>query len=157
MWLLNPNGINFGLNASLDVRGSFVASTTDEISLGPNGVFSATNPQDSQLLNVQPGVLLDNNRAADYREIKSFADLGVPAGQTLSLQGGVVEVSGSLTAPGGKVEVLGNQVGLLGNAKIDVSAETGGEVILKAEGKISVTGTLLAIHEKTRLHRRSRD
>ncbi|NET62500.1 MAG: hypothetical protein F6K47_42315 [Symploca sp. SIO2E6] len=126
LWLLNPNGINFDPDASLDVRGSFVASTTDEISLGPNGVFSATNPQDSQLLNVQPGVLFDNNRAADYGEIQSFADLGVPAGQTLSLQGGTVEVRGSLTATGGRVEVLGDRVGLFEDGKIDVSGETGG-------------------------------
>ncbi|NET62331.1 MAG: hypothetical protein F6K47_41375 [Symploca sp. SIO2E6] len=110
--------------------------------MGPNGKFSATNPQDSQLLAIQPGVLFDNNRAANYGEIKSFADLDVPAGQTLSLQGGVVEVSGSLTAPGGRVEVLGSQVGLLGNGAIDVSAETGGEIILKAEGNIEVQSTL---------------
>ncbi|NET62834.1 MAG: filamentous hemagglutinin N-terminal domain-containing protein, partial [Symploca sp. SIO2E6] len=48
LWLLNPNGINFGPNASLDVRGSLVVSTAEEIGLGPNGKFSATNPQDSQ-------------------------------------------------------------------------------------------------------------
>ncbi|NET61476.1 MAG: filamentous hemagglutinin N-terminal domain-containing protein, partial [Symploca sp. SIO2E6] len=130
LWLLNPNGINFGQNASLDVRGSFVATTADEISLGPNGGFSATNPQDSQLLAIQPGVVFDNSRAADYGEIKSFADLGVPAGQTLSLQGSTVEVRGSLTAPGGRVEVLGDRVGLFKDGKIDVSGDTGGGTAL---------------------------
>ncbi|NEP58767.1 MAG: filamentous hemagglutinin N-terminal domain-containing protein, partial [Symploca sp. SIO2G7] len=130
LWLINPNGINFGPDASLDVRGSFVASTADGIRLGQQGVFSATNPQNSQLLTIQPGVLFHNAWAAYQAKINSQADLAVAPGQTLRLQGGTVELTGSLTAPGGRVEVLGNRVGLLRDAKIDVSGANGGGTAL---------------------------
>ncbi|NES21219.1 MAG: filamentous hemagglutinin N-terminal domain-containing protein [Symploca sp. SIO3E6] len=130
LWLINPNGINFGPDASLDVRGSFVASTADGIELGQQGVFSATNPQNSQLLTIQPTALFHQAWATHQAQINNQADLAVAPGQTLRLQGGTVKLTGSLTAPGGKVEVLGNRVGLLGNARIDVSGVNGGGTAL---------------------------
>ena len=60
LFLINPNGIYFGAGARLDIRGSFTATTADSIKLGENGLFSATNPQSSNLLSVQPGVLFVN-------------------------------------------------------------------------------------------------
>ncbi|NER93483.1 MAG: filamentous hemagglutinin N-terminal domain-containing protein [Symploca sp. SIO1B1] len=130
LWLINPNGINFGPDASLDVRGSFVASTADGIQLGQQGVFSATNPQNSQLLTIQPTALFHQAWADHQAEINNEADLAVAPGQTLRLQGGTVKLTGSLTAPGGRVEVLGNRVGLLGDAEIDVSGVNGGGTAL---------------------------
>ncbi|NES21221.1 MAG: filamentous hemagglutinin N-terminal domain-containing protein [Symploca sp. SIO3E6] len=82
LWLINPNGINFGPDASLDVRGSFVASTAEGIELGQQGVFSATNPQNSQLLTVQPTALFENAFAANQAQINSQADLAVAPEQT---------------------------------------------------------------------------
>jgi len=130
LWLINPNGINFGPDASLDVRGSFVASTADGIGLGNNGVFSATNPDNSQLLTVEPGALFHHAWETHQAKINNQADLAVGAGETLKLQSGTVTMTGSLTAPGGRVEVLGHRVGLLDNAKIDVSSATGGGTAL---------------------------
>jgi len=130
LWLINPNGINFGPDASLDVRGSFVASTADGIQLGQQGVFSATNPQNSQLLTIQPTALFHQAWADHQAQINNEADLAVAPGQTLRLQGGTVQLTGSLTAPGGRVEVLGNRVGLLGDAEIDVSGVNGGGTAL---------------------------
>ncbi|QLE51805.1 filamentous hemagglutinin N-terminal domain-containing protein [Nostoc sp. C057] len=45
LFLINPNGIVFGKNASLDVQGSFVGTTANGVQFGNQGVFSATNPQ----------------------------------------------------------------------------------------------------------------
>jgi len=53
---LNPNGILFGPNSQLDLRGSFTASTAGEVKL-PNGEeFSALDPQLPSLLtmNIDP-------------------------------------------------------------------------------------------------------
>jgi filamentous hemagglutinin family protein len=52
LFLLNPNGILFGAGASLNIGGSFVASTGTSINFADNFQYSATNPQTAPLLTV---------------------------------------------------------------------------------------------------------
>ena len=55
LFLINPNGIVFGPNASLDIGGSFLATTADAIGFGEEGWFSATTPETpSPLLTINP-------------------------------------------------------------------------------------------------------
>ena len=49
LWLINPNGLVIGPGATLDVQGSFYASTADAVLLPNGGRFDARDPQASTL------------------------------------------------------------------------------------------------------------
>lgn len=51
LFLINPNGILFGKNASLDVRGSFVGITANGLQFGNQGNFIATEPKGAWVIN----------------------------------------------------------------------------------------------------------
>ena len=129
LFLLNPNGIIFGPNARLDIAGSFMGSTANSLVFGNGLTFSAKNPQGSPLLTISltPGLQYG---ATDRGAITNAGNLAVGAGETLTLQGGTVTNTGSLTAKGGKVQVLGDRIGLFENARIEVSGETSGGTVL---------------------------
>ena len=55
-----PNGIVFGSDASLDLNGSFVATTADSIQFSDRGFFAADDSNDPSLLTVQPSAFLFN-------------------------------------------------------------------------------------------------
>jgi filamentous hemagglutinin family protein len=122
LFLINPNGIIFGANSSLDVGGSFVGTTANGIGLGEDGSFNATQPQTSNLLSVNPSALFFNAVAAQAivnrsqatglnGETNSLEDpvgLQVPEGKSLALIGGdVVLEGGKLIIPSGRVELGG--------------------------------------------------
>jgi filamentous hemagglutinin family protein len=105
LFFINPNGIVFGSNASLDVGGSFVASTANAVQFGDSGVFSATEPTNVPLLTIKPSALLFNQIEA--KPINSQAGLGVTNGQSLLLVGGNINLNnGVLYAPGGEVGLV---------------------------------------------------
>ena len=62
LWLLNPNGIIFGAGAALDINGSFVATTADEIQFKDGNFFSAipNTKENLALLTVNPNALFFN-------------------------------------------------------------------------------------------------
>ena len=115
LFLLNPNGISFGENASLDMSGSFFATTAESFVFGNEAEFSGTNPHEAPLLtiNITPGLQYGEN-PGDITVNQS--NLTVNQGQNLSLVGGNVSVTGSgdianlqgsLTASGGRIELGG--------------------------------------------------
>ncbi|WP_339377588.1 two-partner secretion domain-containing protein [Calothrix sp. NIES-2100] len=109
LFLINPNGIIFGKDAVLDIRGSFTATTADGMRFGENGLFSATNPQSSNLLTVKPGALFSNALSNQQATINNQGNLTVDAGKNINLFSANVINTGTLTAPEGTVQLTGTE------------------------------------------------
>jgi filamentous hemagglutinin family protein len=111
LYLMNPAGIMFGQNARLDVKGSFHATTADYIELSDGVRFNAVPVPGSVLSSAPPeafGFLGNNYAPISVRE----SELEVPAGSTLSLIGGDIDINRSnpdeadtLVAHAGRVDV----------------------------------------------------
>ncbi|MEO1429229.1 MAG: S-layer family protein [Cyanobacteria bacterium J06633_8] len=119
LFIINPKGITFGKNASLDIGGSFIGSTADSIKFADGEEFSATNPQNSPLLtvNVPLGLQFGSN-PGEIKNSSVFSANGesniagspfgleVQATKTLGLVGGNVSLEGgNLTATDGRIEL----------------------------------------------------
>jgi filamentous hemagglutinin family protein len=127
LFLLNSNGILFGSNASLNMGGSFVATTASAIGF-PNGeVFSsdATQPLPSQLLTVNPNAFFFSQLTPQPIVNRSTLDgtgLQVPLKQNLLLVGGSVQLdNGRIASPGSYVEL--GSVGGIGTVGLVTTPE----------------------------------
>jgi filamentous hemagglutinin family protein len=167
LFLLNPNGILFGPNASLNLGGSFVATTANAIGF-PNGEkFSsdATQPLPSQLLTVNPSAFFFNQLTPQPIVNQATANgtgLQVPARQNLLLVGGAVQLeNGRVTSPGSYVELGGvGGVGTVGLAtagedwrldipegvpRADISLRNGGQIDLRNFAKVREINGIIVI------------
>lgn len=109
LFFLSPKGIIFGANASLDIGGSFIASTANSLKFADGTEFSAT-PDNSQLLkiSVPVGLQFGNNPGEITQSSSTDTPLGleVPSGKTLALVGNNISLQSSfLAAPGGRIEL----------------------------------------------------
>jgi filamentous hemagglutinin family protein len=94
LYLLNPSGVLFGPNATLDVSGSFHVSTADYLRLADGARFSA-HLSDSSLLSVAPPAAFGFVRPQPATIAIQGSTLQVPAGATLSVIGGDIEIMGN--------------------------------------------------------------
>ncbi len=105
LYFLNPAGVMFGANASLDLTGSFHVSTADYLRLGDNDRFYAV-PQADEMLSVDApaafgflddsisGISLEGRGEITEQEAKDNpAGLAVAEGKTISFVGGDIEIS----------------------------------------------------------------
>ncbi len=136
LFLMNPNGIVFGPNASLNLGGSFVGTTANAIGFGRSETFSASNPDVPPLLTINPSALIFNPGNQGRIVNRSVTPLGMTApdgielyglqvkpGKGFALIGGDVGIlGGGINAPGGRVE-LG---GIVAPGTIGVSREPDG-------------------------------
>jgi filamentous hemagglutinin family protein len=105
LFLLNPNGIIFGPNATLDLAGSFLATTASGVKFGGNQEFSAVNPQTAPLLTVSVPVGLRFGEKVGAIEVNS-ATLATSITQSLGLIGGDVKLNDAkLTTISGQIDL----------------------------------------------------
>lgn len=140
LFLINPNGIVFGENASLNVGGSFIATTAESIEFADDTNFATTDRQIEPVLTIEfpiglgfgsnPGNitvrgeghnLILNTTAATFRT-PTFSNLQVDSGKTLALIGGNIILDGGvLLSENGHIE-LG--AGASGTVEFDSSSLT---------------------------------
>jgi filamentous hemagglutinin family protein len=121
LFFLNPNGIFFGQNSSLDLAGSFLATTADSFVFPNDFAFSASNPDAPPLLTVsvpigvQFGTKAESivNRSQSKKTVEINGQsyelifgLQVSQGKSLALVGGkVVFEGGVVVASASRVEL----------------------------------------------------
>ncbi|MFN6483069.1 MULTISPECIES: filamentous hemagglutinin N-terminal domain-containing protein [unclassified Nostoc] len=124
LFLINPNGIIFGPNASLNIGGSFIASTATSLNFADGTKFSTTDPRSTPLLTLTVPIGLQfGTTAAPIRNQSQARPNGVTTvfnesvglqvlpDRTLALVGGDITLEGgNLTAPSGRIE-LGSVAG----------------------------------------------
>jgi filamentous hemagglutinin family protein len=122
LFLLNPNGIIFGPNASFNIGGSFLGSTASSIKFADGTQFSATAHPTTPLLTVSVPLGLQIGGTAGGIQVQKSI-LQVQTGQTLALVGGDVSVEGGefgfLSALEGRIE-LG---GLAGAGMVEIEGQ----------------------------------
>ena len=131
LFLLNPNGIIFGPNSSLDLNGSFLATTANAIKFGEQGFFNAAqdniplltiNPSVLFFANGNSGEIVNESRTPSGENALEQTSLGlrVPDGKSLLLVGGDVILNGGrVNAFGGRVELGG--LAEAGEIKLNIS------------------------------------
>ena len=114
LFLLNPNGILFGPHASLDLGGSFLATTANAIEFDGQGIFSASEPNVPPLLTINPSAFIFNRLRPGSITINSSRE---PAGQRMSFSG-TTDAFG-LRVPDGKSLVLLGRDLVLANSELN--------------------------------------
>ena len=121
LFLINPAGIIFGENASLNIGGSFLGTTANSIKFADEVEFSASNTNGTHLLTVDTPIGLQMGENSGKIRVQgtgytiatenpfivtSFTGLRVNPGETLALVGNKVSLEGGIiTADSGRVEL----------------------------------------------------
>jgi len=169
LFLMNPAGIMFGPNASLNVGGATHFTTANYLKLADGVQFTALPSGQDALLSIASVAafgFLDSTPAPIAVE---GSTLTVNDGKTLSLVGGNITIGSGLTAPGGNIavtsvaspgEVLADTYASAPNvngqsfttmgtivlsegATLDVSADAAGTVIIRG-GQLMMTNATIS-------------
>jgi len=166
LYFLNPAGVMFGSNASLDLSGSFHVSTADYLRMGASERFYS-KPMADEILSVAApsafGFLSDKpamisiEGKGQISEDQPSGRLLVPEGKTISLIGGDIEIKGGffeiqdemiihlggIYAPTGRINIASvasaGEV-LLSDNDLKVSSSQKGNLTFSDKSVINVAG-----------------
>jgi filamentous hemagglutinin family protein len=119
--LINPNGIDFGANARLQIGGSFLGSTAESLVFEDGTVFSASDLDTSPLLTVSTPVGLQlgqNSGAINVQGVGHDLSIDIPVFSPFNRG----QVSGLKLQSGGTLGLVGGDISLTGGV---VASETG--------------------------------
>jgi filamentous hemagglutinin family protein len=163
LFLINPNGILFGKNASLNIGGSFIATTAESLIFEDSIKFSAIKSQTQPLLSVKVPIGLQMGKAPGEIRYQS-STLQITPNKTIAFIGGFINLEGgTLNAARGNIELgsLGDNASVnliatgnnfafdypeiknslnieLKNALLDVSGSAGGSIQIQGK-QVSLT------------------
>ena len=130
LFLMNPKGIIFGPNASLNIGGSFIGTTAESINFADGFKFSATDTTTTPLLTISVPIGLQMGKNPGEIQVRgnghqltgglflpairsnTQSTLEVNSGKSIALVGENVTLSGGvLTAENGRIELGGVKAG----------------------------------------------
>ncbi|MBE9115023.1 CHAT domain-containing protein [Lusitaniella coriacea LEGE 07157] len=136
LYLMNPSGIIFGQDATLNVPADFFATTATGIGFGNNNWFNAFGGNDYQNLIGNPTQFsFDLARSG---VIINAGDLSVSQGQNLTLLGGTVVNTGTISTQSGRITVAA----IPGSSLVRIS-QTGSLLSLEIEPPRDLQGNVL--------------
>jgi filamentous hemagglutinin family protein len=138
LYLINPSGIVFGPNATVNVSGSFHASTADYVKMSDGAKFQASNP-DASTLSAAPPAAFGFMNARPAALTVNGSTLAVPQSQTLGLVGGPVAITAgaTLSAPAGTIHVTS----AAGTGEVTVDPRNAAATTMANFGPIDINGS----------------
>ena len=110
LYLMNPAGIVFGKNASLNIPAAFTATTANGIGFGTGNWFNTMTSGRSETIGSNNYATLTSNPTGfgflgTSGSLINAGNLSVTPGQSIALVGGTVVNTGTIAAPGGNITI----------------------------------------------------
>ena len=112
LYIMNPAGIIFGANASLNVPASFTATTANGIQVGNSWFGMNTSASDLKNLTGTPNAFaftspsITNSQGQTSSVIVNQSNLTASQGQSITLVGGIVINTGAIATENGTINIV---------------------------------------------------
>ncbi len=136
LFFLNPNGILFGENASLDIKGSFFASTASSINFANGENYSAINPSTPPLLSVNVKAPIGLQFEGGEGDIDNQGNLIV--GKDLSLNANNLTSQGNIEAGKDLTLTAQDTVKVRDSVEKPFIAAAGGNLLIQGKESIDI-------------------